>query len=301
MFNGGWTYRDRAEGGMRVADFYAARYGHSAREVWEARVARGEVSRNGAVACENPVLAEGDLLEWRRPPWNEGVFPDDIGIVYEDADVVALDKPSGLAVLPDGGWLENTLVGWLDRRFGQGRVVPAHRLNRGTSGIVLCGRTKRARAELARQFYEKTETVGEGDLEKIYLAKSVPREGAKAGDRVVVETPVGAVSHPVLGRVFAASADGLRARSECEIVEARPDSLLWRVRLVTGRAHQIRIHLASIGCPLLGDPAFLPGGRPNPFGLPGDAGYFLRAVKLTFRHPVSGRRITLEAPREPPC
>jgi len=293
MFNHGWTYRDIADGPGGVVEFYAARYRHSTAEVWRRRAAIGEISVNGEVARPDSMLRRGDILEWRRPPWSEGQYPESIPIVYEDESIVVVDKPAGIAAMPDGGWLENTLVGWLDRRYGDGCAAPAHRLNRGTSGLVACARTKAAKASLARQFLEKT-TSPSAPMEKIYLALSAGLRGARPGDRTVVETPVGLVPHPLLGRVFAASRDGKPARSECEVADAGEGWVLWRVRLVTGRAHQIRIHLASIGCPLIGDTGFLPGGAPNPFSNPGGTGYFLRAVRLALSHPETGRRMVFE-------
>lgn len=303
-FNGGWEYTDaigRADVGLSPAAFYARHYRHTSEEGWRRRIAHGEIRLNGLIASGGERLASGDTLLWRRPPWNEGRFLDDgVAIIYEDDSIIAVDKPAGLSTMPDGGWLENSLVGWLDRRYSPGAVAPAHRLNRGTSGIVLCARTPQARASLARQFLGKTlaatggGAIGEA-MEKTYIAATLPLPGRKTGDRIAVEKPIGPVKHPVLGRVFAANSDGKPARSECEIVAADGAAMLWRVKLCTGRPHQIRIHLASIGAPLLGDPLFLPGGRPNPFALPGECGYFLRAVKIAFIHPATGVRVVLEA------
>ncbi|MBR3086407.1 MAG: RluA family pseudouridine synthase [Kiritimatiellae bacterium] len=293
MFNHGWTYRDTADSPGGVVEFYAARYRHSPAGVWRERAAMGEISVNGEVASPGSRLRRGDILEWRRPPWCEGQYPESVPIVYEDESIVIVDKPAGLAAMPDGGWLENTLVGWLGRHYCGGRVAPAHRLNRGTSGLVACARTKAAKASLARQFLDKTASPS-APMEKIYLALSSGLRGARPGDKAIVETPVGLVPHPLLGKVYAASPAGKPARSECEVVGAGEGWLLWRVRLVTGRAHQIRIHLASIGCPLIGDTGFLPGGAPNPFSNPGGTGYFLRAVRLALEHPGTGVLMVFE-------
>lgn len=304
-FNSGWVYRDevRFDGaGMGVVQFYASYYRHSSADTWRGRLRLGEITLNGRTARADDVLSAGDRLAWHRPAWNEGAFFDDVPIIFQDASIVAVDKPSGLSTMPDGGWLENSLVGWLDRKFGKGAVAPAHRLNRGTSGIVLCARTGEARASLAAQFRDKTARAskdGEASgslppMEKIYLARSIPYPGGRIGDQLAIDAPIGAVAHPALGRVFACTPGGLRARSECEIVEADARSTLWRVRLITGRSHQIRAHLASIGAPLLGDTLFRADGTPNPFALPGDCGYYLRAVKVAFTHPADHRRLTLE-------
>ena len=330
-FNSGWDYSDtiRApDAGQAIAAFYAGKYRHSPLAEWERRLANGEILRNGHAAGAADTIRAGDHLLWRRPPWNEGAFPEDLPIIYSDASIVAIDKPAGLSTMPDGGWMENSLVGWLRRRFGRDAPAPAHRLNRGTSGIVLCARTPAARAALARQFLEKTasaHSVGAAAspasavsarpvcavlqtaqarglgreapaLAKTYLAATIPPPAGIPRHPFAITAPIGKVPHPILGHVFAASPAGKPALSECQIVSESGGFALWRVNLVTGRPHQIRIHLASIGAPLLGEPLFLPGGAPRLSALPGDCGYFLRALSISFTHPASGDRVTISVP-----
>ncbi len=300
MKNHGWTYTDRVEArfaGMSLARFYASAHPHSVEAEWRARADAGEISRNGLRAAATDILTEGDLLEWRRPPWEEPDVPLDVRVVFEDADLVAVDKPAGLPVLPDGGFLENTLVHWMGQRYPGEHLVPAHRLGRGTSGLVLFSRTPAARQSLAAQFRDATARES-GKMRKMYLARTVPYPGGKLGDRIEIDTPIGPVEHGVLGRVHAASPSGRPSLSRCRILETDEASTLWKVDLVTGRPHQIRIHLASIGAPLLGDPLFLPGGHPRPGVLPGEGGYFLRAFAITFRHPATGIPTTIELPRD---
>ncbi len=225
-------------------------------------------------------------------------MPCDFRIVYEDESIIAVDKPAGLPVVPDGGFLENTLVHMLSLRYPGENPVPAHRLNRGTSGLILFSRTCEARRNLAAQFRDKTARQN-GEMRKIYYARTVPYPTGKPGDIITITTPIGPVPHPWLGSVHAACPNGKPSCSKCEIVSADPDSTLWKIDLVTGRPHQIRIHLASIGSPLLGEPLFLPGGIPRPYALPGACGYFLRSASLTFRHPTSGNTITLSVPIAP--
>ncbi len=296
--NHGWTYCDviRAKyAGMAVLDFYASLYRHSSRETWLGRITAGEISLNGSPASPDAPLSPGDRLEWRRPPWEEGDVPRDFRIVYEDADLIAVDKPAGLPVVPDGGFLENTLVHLLALHYPGENPVPAHRLNRGTSGLILFSRTPEARRSLASQFRDQTARRA-GVMRKVYYARTVPYPNGIPGDTITITTPIGQVPHPLLGSVHAARPDGKPSCSRCEIVSSDAVSSLWKVDLVTGRPHQIRIHLASIGVPLLGDPLFLPGGHPRPDALPGDCGYFLRSVSLTFRHPATGELTTISVP-----
>ncbi len=297
--NHGWTYTDtigRGQAGTTALDFYAATYRHSGAATWRARLLAGEMSRNGAPLAPGDVLADGDRLEWRRPPWNEEPVPRHFGVIYEDDAVVAVDKPAGLPVVPSGGFLENTLVSLLAARYPGETVAPAHRLNRGTSGLVLCSRTPAAARSLAAQFREKT--AGRGELRKKYLALTVPLPGHRVGETIEIDTPIGIVPHPLLGRVHAADPRGRPSRSVCTILGTGPRGTLWHVDLITGRPHQIRIHLASIGAPLKGDPLFAAGGMPLPFALPADTGYFLRAVEISFVHPVSGQAVRVSVAEE---
>jgi len=298
MRNSGFRYFDtvdRGGAGTPLAVFYAERHPHSPEAAWRARAEAGEILRNGRTAAADEPLAAGDRLEWRRPPWEEPDVPTDWRVVFEDGDLLAVDKPAGLPCVPDGGFLENTLVHLVGAARPGVRPVPAHRLGRGTSGIVLFSKTDAARRALAALFRDGTARAS-GEIEKRYVARTGPRPGARPGDRFEIETPVGPVPHSVLGTVWAASPAGKPARSVCTVRTADPESTLWDVELVTGRPHQIRIHLSSIGSPLLGDPLYLPGGVPRQDALPGDCGYFLRAVSLRFPHPSTGARMALSVP-----
>lgn len=296
--NHGWTYTDiikSRDAGEFALDFYSRNYRHSTRDVWRQRLTNGEITCGSNKIYPEYILHEGDILEWHRPPWEEGKVPTDFQIIYEDEAIIAVDKPAGLPVLPDGGFLENTLVHMLSLHYPGENIVPAHRLNRGTSGLILLSRTPDARRDLAAQFRDKTSRY-DGDMVKIYYARSAPYSQGKIGDKIVITTPIGPVDHPWLGKVHAAKPNGRPSCSRCEIIETDEESTLWKIDLVTGRPHQIRIHLASIGVPLIGDPLFLPGGYPRHDALPGDCGYFLRSTSLTFRHPVTKEKMTLSVP-----
>lgn len=295
--NHGWTYRDKIGAdahGETVLDFYSGLYRHSTRETWRRRILDGEISLNGSVPTPDAILSQNDMLEWRRPPWEEGDVPRDFGILHEDDSIIAIDKPAGLPVVPDGGYLENTLVHLISLRYPGENPAPAHRLNRGTSGVILFARTSAARRSLTAQFRDVTARRG-GSLRKTYLALTAPYPELEPGGVVEIATPIGEVPHPMLGSVNAAKPDGRPSLSVCKVLEQRPDATLWQVDLVTGRPHQIRIHLASIGVPLIGDRLFLPGGAPSPNALPGDCGYMLHSASITFRHPATGETTTIAA------
>ena len=318
--NGGWAYRDRihaARAGLGVVAFYAGRYGHSSAEAWERRLAAGEISRNGVPLLADAVLVGGDRLVWQRPPWPEPAVPAHWGVIHDDGDLLVIDKPSGLPVLPAGGFLEHTVLRLLERRHGDaaaGVPRPVHRLGRFTSGLLVCARRPATRAWLSAQLRESTGSLASGasggvggdaggglpPCRKLYRALLVPgRLALAAGDSLAITTPIGRRPHQPLGEIWCAAEAGdpaaLAAHSQLTLLESGREADLVEVAIVSGRPHQIHIHCAAIGAPLLGDPLYLPGGRARPGGLPGAGGYRLQACWLRLRPP-EGPELELLAP-----
>ena len=320
-FNQGWTYRDRpAPGqakGTSVASYYASRYGHSDRAVWLGRIAAGEVFCNDRKLLADAPLAAGDRLAWQRPPWQEAAVPDLPGPLFDDGDLHVIDKPSGLPVLPAGGWLEHSVLRLLERRHQgdpAGVPRPVHRLGRFTSGLLVCARQPQSRAWLSARLRESTvqaasqaaPLLGAG-CRKLYRALVVPGVLAlQPGESCLIEVPIGLRAHPQLGQLWCAadgfapgdcSAPGDRsARSTLTLLERGSQADLVQVAIASGRPHQIRIHCAALGAPLLGDPLYAPGGLAIPGALPGDGGYQLQAWRLELELP-GGGQLGLEAPR----
>jgi 23S rRNA pseudouridine1911/1915/1917 synthase len=284
--NGGFEYGEtlgRAARGATVLAWLASRHPHSTESAWRERIAAGEVSMDGADAAAADALRPGQRLTWRRPPWEEPAVPLGFAILHRDEELLAVAKPRGLPSLPNGGFLEHTLLRQVRRCHPE--AVPMHRLGRGTSGLLLFARTAEARRAVAAQWRV-------GRVVKTYraLVSGVPRQA-----RFVVEAPIGRVAHPRLGLVHAAGEAGKPSLSEVEVLAERGGQALVAVRIATGRPHQIRIHLAFAGHPLVGDPLYVTGGVPGPApGLPGDGGYRLHAERLVLAHPSTGRRLELE-------
>ncbi len=288
--------------------FYAGRYGHSSAEAWERRLAAGEISRNGVPLRADAVLAGGDRLVWQRPPWPEPAVPAHWGVIHDDGDLLVIDKPSGLPVLPAGGFLEHTVLRLLERRHGDdpaGVPRPVHRLGRFTSGLLVCARRPATRAWLSAQLRESTGSLasnGDGGppCRKLYRALLAPGRLALAtGESLLITTAIGRQPHPPLGQIWCAAEAGdpaaLPARSQLTLLAKGGEADLVEVAIVSGRPHQIRIHCAAIGAPLRGDPLYLPGGRARPGGLPGEGGYRLQARWLRLHRP-EGSLLELEAP-----
>jgi 23S rRNA pseudouridine1911/1915/1917 synthase len=313
--NGGWTYRNRVDNageGQRVCDFYAERYPHSGPETWLRRLAEGEIRRHDLPIQADAVLARGDRLAWHRPPWQEEAVPGRWECLFDDGDLLALDKPSGLPVMPAGGFLEHTLLRLLERRHANdpaGIPRPVHRLGRFTSGLLLCARRPASRAWLSARLRESTARLedsrpanrgnaGAGSVpvdqphgcRKLYRALISPAAlGLRIGETLTLTTPIARQSHLRLGSLWAAGspddAAALAARSDLTLLEQRSDADLVEVAIRSGRPHQIRIHCAAAGAPLLGDPLYRPGGHANPEALPGDGGYGLHARRVEVPRP----------------
>jgi len=225
---------------------------------------------------------------WQRPPWIEPEAPASFSVLYEDEDLLAVAKPAGLPTLPGANFLQNTLL-YLVRGFAPD-AVPIHRLGRWTSGLVLCARNYQSREKLMQQW--SANKVG-----KRYRAFA---SGLPDWDEKTISVPIGPVPHALLCSIHAASPHGKPALSHVTVLERRTDSFLCNVRIATGRPHQIRIHLAAIGHPLMGDPLYVAGGLPalETHALPGDPGYQLHSAELSFLHPSTGRELVIEC--EPP-
>lgn len=284
--NQGYDYcetLDVAADGLCVLDYLSRRYRHASAAEWAARIGAGQVLIDGLPAPADRVLRRGSELVWRRPPWIEPEAPRTFTVLYEDEDLLAVDKPAGLPTLPGASFLEATLL-YRVRAYAPD-AAPLHRLGRWTSGLVLCARTHLARSTLIGQW--STRSVG-----KRYRALA---GGAPAWEELAINTPIGPIPHAVLGTIHAAAPQGKPARSHVTVLERRADSFLCDVRIETGRPHQIRIHLAAAGHPLLGDPLYAAGGRPAPDArvLPGDPGYHLHSAELRIHHPRSGRALVL--------
>jgi 23S rRNA pseudouridine1911/1915/1917 synthase len=203
--------------------------------------------------------------------------------------VVAVAKPRGLPTLPGAGFMDTTLLARVRAAYPEAR--PMHRLGRETSGLVLFARTHEAAAAIQAAWRGHR-------VEKGYRALG---QGTAGPDALVITAPIGPVPHPRLGTVQAASPLGKPALSRVRVLDRGGRGTLFEVWIETGRPHQVRIHLAWAGHPLVGDPLYGPGGMPlaDDPGLPGDGGYFLHAERLRFRHPASGLPMELYAPPPP--
>jgi 23S rRNA pseudouridine1911/1915/1917 synthase len=252
---------------------------------------------NGRRTTADARLRAGDELEFHRPPWQEPDAPERFDVAFEDEHVLVVVKPAGLQVLPAGPFKARTLLELVRASSSErAAAAPAHRLGRGTSGLIAFGKSARGRSSLARQFRELA-------LVKTYLAWV---EGARLPDSFAVRQPIARVAHGPL-RIFAAAEQGKASLTRVRVVrrtlgraladegEGARERALVAAQPVTGRPDQIRIHLAAAGAPIVGDPLFGPGGTPKSDVPPGAGGYLLHAAALSFAHPATDARVKLRS------
>jgi len=253
----------------------------------------GRVLVNGAPARASATLRGGESIDVSPadpPPLNASAEEIPLRILYEDADLVAIDKPAGMVVHAGAGVHSGTLVNALLHHFsalssvsGAQRPGIVHRLDRFTSGVLLVAKHDAAHLELARQFASR-------EVEKTYLAlvHGAVRQETGRVDRPIARDPVRRT------RMTARLEAGRAAWSEYRVLRRFAGFTYLEVGIGTGRTHQIRVHLSSLGHPVAGDTLY--GAPARVEGMPPLDRYFLHAHRIRFRQPATGEMLTLAAP-----
>jgi len=217
------------------------------------------------------------------------IVPQDIplDILYQDSDVVIVNKPCGMVVHPAAGNEDGTLVNALMYHIhdlsgigGEMRPGIVHRLDKDTSGLILIAKNDKAHAALSDQFKERT-------MEKHYRAIAF---GSMSSDAGLIDAPI--ARHPVDRKKMAVVSGGKESRTEWKVIERLKGCVYLDVHLLTGRTHQIRVHMHSIGHPLLGDRIYAPNIKTS-VHVPR---LMLHAFSLEFTHPSTNERMCFEAP-----
>lgn len=276
--------------GGRVDAWLAAAAPERTRSAYQRLLEAGAVRRAGKVLAKNARLSGGETLELTLPepePAAAAAQPIPLDVVYEDADVIVVNKPKGLVVHPAPGHPDGTLVNALLYHCGDslsgvgGALRPGivHRIDRDTSGLILAAKNDFAHQKLSAQLADHT-------LARTYECVVI---GNLKEDSGTVDAPIG--RNPSDRKKMAVVPGGRRAVTHWEVLGHYPGYTHLRCRLETGRTHQIRVHLAHIGHPILGDTVY---GAKKP--VPGLTGQCLHAVGLRFRHPRTGELVELSCP-----
>ena len=277
--------------GERLDAFLARSVEDLTRSAAQRLLEEGAVTQGGRALKKNHRTCAGEVLEVALPdPEPLDIRPQDIplDVVYEDRDVIVVNKPVGMVVHPAPGHPDGTLVNALLYHCGDslsginGALRPGivHRIDRDTSGLIIAAKNDKAHLALAAQLQDHS-------LARTYEAVAV---GGLREEQGTVNAPIG--RHPVDRKKMAVDwKNGRPAVTHWSVLGRYPGYTHVECRLETGRTHQIRVHLASIGHPLLGDIVY---GSKKP--VPGLAGQCLHARRLRFVHPASGEAVELECP-----
>lgn len=275
--------------GQRLDQSLARLFPDFSRSRLQAWLAAGRIIVDGARAESARKVRGGEVLMLAAAPDPREVSfvaePIPLSIVYEDEALIVIDKPAGLVVHPGSGNWSGTLLNGLLAQWpalaGVPRAGIVHRLDKDTTGLLVVARTLAAQTDLVRQLQART-------VRREYLALVAGRVD-RGG---VVDAPIG--RHPRERTMMAVVATGKPAITHYEVLERFASCTLLRCRLETGRTHQIRVHLTSIGHPLVGDPVYGSRGRvahAMAFGRQA-----LHAERLGLRHPVSGAAVNWTSP-----
>ena len=278
---------NKENAGQRVDAWLAANLEDVTRSAAQRLLEEGRVTCGGKALAKNYKLNGTETVEVCLPdPEPVDVLPQDIplDVVYEDADVIVVNKPKGLVVHPAPGHPDGTLVNALLHHCGDslsgigGELRPGivHRIDRDTSGLIIAAKNDFAHQKLAAQLQDHT-------LARIYHCIVT---GNLREDSGTVSAPIG--RHPVDRKKMAVVANGRPAVTHWTVLERFPGFTYVECRLETGRTHQIRVHMAHIGHPILGDTVY---GNKKP--VPGLQGQCLHAVRLRFLHPRTGEMVEL--------
>jgi 23S rRNA pseudouridine1911/1915/1917 synthase len=270
-----------AEAGHRFDAALARALPQYSRSRLKAWIDAGCVTLDGRVATPTQKIRGGEqaLVRAARDETSSVTAPEAIAlaIIHEDDTLIVLDKPAGLVVHPGAGnragTLQNALLHHAPLLAGVPRAGIVHRLDKDTSGLMVVAKSIEAHTHLVRQLAARS-------VKREYLA--VAAGDVRAGG--TVDAPIG--RHPTRRTTMAVVATGKPARTHFEVVERFGIATLLACRLETGRTHQIRVHLASLGHPLVGDPAY---GKRSPVPFPRQA---LHAARLGLVHPITGRART---------
>ena len=274
---------------VRLDAYIAKKYTDLSRTMAQKLVEEGNILVNGKSKKISYKVQKGDEIELTIPEAKEiGIKPEniDVEVIYEDKDIIVVNKPKGLVVHPANGNPDGTLVnaimamckGSLSGIGGEIRPGIVHRLDKDTSGLLIIAKNDQAHINMSKQIKDR-------QVKKIYIALV---KGRTKEEEATINMPIGRSTKD--RKKMAVRKDGKEAITHFKVLRRYNNYTLLEVKIDTGRTHQIRVHMAEIGHPVVGDMVYSNGK--NEFGIQGQ---MLHAKSLDFKHPITGKQMHLEA------
>ena len=275
---------------VRLDAYIASKQSDLSRSNIQKLIDSGDILVNNSIKKMSYKVQEGDVIQINVPEAREAnIKPENIpiDIIYQDNDIIVVNKPKGLVVHPADGNPDGTLVNaimaickdGLSGIGGELRPGIVHRLDKDTSGLLIVAKNDKAHRLMSEQIKNR-------EVRKIYIALV---KGVVSENEATIDMPIGRSTKD--RKKMAVRKDGKEAVTHFKVLKRYPSYTLLEVKIDTGRTHQIRVHMAEIGHPVVGDMVYSSGK--NEFGVEGQ---MLHAKSLDFKHPITGEQMHLEAP-----
>ena len=275
---------------VRLDAYIASKQSDLSRSNIQKLIDSGDILVNNSIKKMSYKVQEGDVIQINVPEAREAILmPENIpiDIIYQDNDIIVVNKPKGLVVHPADGNPDGTLVNaiiaickdGLSGIGGELRPGIVHRLDKDTSGLLIVAKNDKAHRLMSEQIKNR-------EVRKIYIALV---KGVVSENEATIDMPIGRSTKD--RKKMAVRKDGKEAVTHFRVLKRYPSYTLLEVKIDTGRTHQIRVHMAEIGHPVVGDMVYSSGK--NEFGVEGQ---MLHAKSLDFKHPITGKQMHLEAP-----
>ena len=272
--------------GLNIVDFFCQKIVRSNKELWITKILTGNLTVNNKIISTDYVVHAGDKTQHTSDPKVEPNINSDIKLIYNDVDLLVLNKPSPLPVHASGRFLRNTLISILEIALPTENFKLVHRIDANTTGIIVLAKNKAAANHIQQQFENKT-------IKKQYVALV---EGIVEADFLNMEASIG--NDVLVGGARSIDSNGKSSKTEIEVTERRVESntTLLKVIPFTGRTNQIRLHLANLRHPIVGDKGYKNPEyfQNNPFTYPNDS-LFLHAHQIEILHPKTLKKMIFKA------
>ncbi len=273
--------------GLNIVDFFLEAVPRSTAQIWEEKIKHNNLKINTKIITKNHIVKAGDIASHTTEPKIEPQINANIQLIYNDDDILVIDKPSPLPVHASGRFAKNTLINILTLAFPKKNLKLVHRIDANTTGVVILAKNKIAANFIRQQFENKT-------IKKEYLALV---EGIINDNKLNLSQHIG--KEILIAGTRKVDTLGKKASTKIEVLERKinKNQTLLKVIPLTGRTNQIRLHLAKIGFPIVGDFGYKDKNYfiNHPFTYPTDS-MFLHAHQITITHPKTKNKIIFKAP-----